>query len=275
MSLAALLEQAAKFLERFRTEVIEVLPNLIGAVVLILVGWVVAKALKALAQRVVQGLDKVIPGDIVQTELQRPQMSRPASNMVSALVFWIVFFLFIAAATETLGLPGLSAWLGGIAAYLPRMLAAALVAFAGLIAGRLAREGATRAATTAGSPHAHTLGRTVQVVIVIATVVVCANQIGLDISFVTTLAIILFASVLAGAALAFGLGSRTAVSNILACHHAQRVYQIGQTVRIGAQEGRIARFTPTSVVLDCVDGEVLIPAQRFSEETSLLVSTRG
>ena len=46
-------------------------------------------------------------------------MERGASEVISRIVFWVVFLLFFTAATETLGLPVLATWLAGVSYYLP------------------------------------------------------------------------------------------------------------------------------------------------------------
>jgi len=74
-----------------------------------------------------------------------------------------------------------------------------------------------------------------------------------------------------GAALAFGIGSKETVSNILASYYLQKTYRVGQEVRIAGLEGRILEITSTAVSLDAPVGRVLVPARKFSEEASVLL----
>jgi hypothetical protein len=76
------------------------------------------------------------------------------------------------------------------------------------------------------------------------------------------------ATLMGGAALAFGLGSRVVVENILASHYAKKLYQVGHVVRVGNTEGRIVRITPTAVVVQSKDGETAVPARAFLETVS-------
>ena len=59
--------------------------------------------------------------------------------------------------------------------------------------------------------------------------------------------------------MAFGLGARTAVSNILASYYLQKTYTPGHNVRIGEIEGEIIQITPTAVVLATPEGRTLVP----------------
>jgi small-conductance mechanosensitive channel len=80
------------------------------------------------------------------------------------------------------------------------------------------------------------------------------------------------ASALGAASLAFGLGARTAVGNVIAVHYLRKSYRVGDAVRIGSIEGEIAAITRTAVLLETPDGQVEVPASKFSEEISVLLS---
>lgn len=145
-------------------------------------------------------------------------------------MFWVVFLFFLTAATETLGLPVLATWLSGVSRCLPRVLVAVLLVLAGLLAGNLARDAITTAAAAAGVVYGQLLGRVAQVIILLIAVVTGVDQIGIDSKF-RTLTIVIGA-ITGGTALAFGLGARISVSNIIASHYLRPTYRFGHTVRI-------------------------------------------
>jgi small-conductance mechanosensitive channel len=75
--------------------------------------------------------------------------------------------------------------------------------------------------------------------------------------------------------LAFALGSQTSVSNILAAYYLQKIYKIGQTVKIGDIEGQITQMTPTALILQTPAGQMMVPAKVFSETVSTLTITES
>jgi small-conductance mechanosensitive channel len=83
---------------------------------------------------------------------------------------------------------------------------------------------------------------------------------------------IVFGTAFGGAALAFGLGSGLSASNIISAHYLMKTYRPGQTVRIGGVQGRILEITRTDVILETPEGQVLVPARKFSEEASVLLT---
>jgi small-conductance mechanosensitive channel len=251
------------------------LPNLLAAAALLLAGWVLARLLQATTTRVLGRLRWLVHTRPVEAALRRAGVERSLLDIVATIVFWVVLLLFFIAVTETLGLPVLATWLRGVSLYLPRVLMAVLIILAGVLGGNLVRDAVSTTTAFATTSYAPLLGRIAQVVIVSVAVVTAVDQIGIDSHFLTAAVMIVIGALVGGTALAFGLGARTAVSNIVACHYLRQTYRVGHTVRLGDVQGKILEITSTGVILEGTDGRVLIPASAFSEAVSVLVTTGG
>jgi len=162
-------------------------------------------------------------------------------------------------------------WLGGVSTYLPRILVAVLILLGGFLLGSVARDTVASGATAAGVPYGVLLGRVVFVAIVLVAVVTGIDQIGIESRFLTLTIVIIVGSLVGAVALAFGLGARTAVSNIIASHHLRQIYRVGHTVRIGEFQGKISEITNTAVILENANDRFVVPAKEFSEKTSILL----
>jgi small-conductance mechanosensitive channel len=250
----------------------EQFPKLLGAAALLLIGWLLARLLRIWSTRLMSKLNWLVRSRPIQSALNRIGVERPVSEIIGGLVFWVVFLLFFTAATETLGLPVLATWLSGVSTYLPRVLAAVLIVFAGLIAGNLVRDAVATGSGAAGIAYGVLIGRALQAVIVLIALVTAVDQIGVESRFLTATITIVIGAVIGGAALAFGLGARTAVANIIAAHYLRKVYRVGHMVKVGDARGKIVEITPTAVILDSADGRLLVPAKEFNETVSVLLS---
>lgn len=257
------------------TRLIAYLPALAGSILLFVFGWILARLLGRWIGRLAARLDRLTPSGSVENGLRRIGVERSAPDLISSVVFWIVFLFFVSAATENLGLPVFATWLSGLSRYLPRFLVAVLILFAGLVAGSLARDAVSTAAGATGARYGDLLGRVAQVMILLVAAVTAIDQLGVDSRFLTAAVMIAFGAVIGGVGLAFGLGARTAVSNIIAAHYLRQSYRVGQTVRVGSVQGRIVEVTSAAVILDAVEGRVLVPARQFSETVSVLVAAGG
>lgn len=249
--------------------------RLVSALVLLLFGWVLALLLRLLASRLVHALGKIVPTRVLRRGLPHPTLERQVSDVVGLVVFWAVLLFFLAAAADTLGLAILSSSLSGLGFYIPRLLGAIIIAVVGLVLGNLAREAVTAAASATGAPFAAAVGQVVRAAIIVAAALIAIAELGIDITLLTALLSVTLLAVLGAFALAFGLGARTAVSNIIGAHYLRQTFEIGQYVRFGDVEGTISSITSTSVRLRVHDGEVVIPAKQFSETVTMLLTARG
>ena len=249
------------------------LPALLGAAILVLAGWLLGRLLGWLARRGTHGIIKRLRG---RAELRGAMDSSGAvgqlPGVMGGFVFWLVLVFFIAAAMETLGLPVVTASLGRIVYYLPNVLAALVVGFIGVIIGNLLGSAVARATSNAGMALGPMVGATVRATVILVAAVVAIEQVGIKADLLVIIIAVVVGTVLAGAGLAFGLGARTAVSNIIASHYVGQAYRVGQTVRVAGVEGRIVETTPTAVFVAAKEGRVMIPAKTFSEHTSLLLT---
>jgi small-conductance mechanosensitive channel len=249
------------------------LPNILSAVALLLAGWLLARLLRLWTARVVgASLERLLRTAAARGTLERTGVHKTVPAVIGAAVFWTVIVFAVAAAVEILGLPAVTNLLGRLAYYIPQVVAAILIVFAGYLAGNLAYGAVSTAAASLHVAYANALGRAAQITILLVAIVIGVDQVGIDSTFLIVTLTIILATTLGGAALAFGLGCGTAVSNIIASYYLTKAYRIGQKVRIAGLEGRIVEIAPTSVVLQTPDGRVFVPAKKFSEETSMLLT---
>jgi len=189
------------------------LPALIGAIVVLLIGYIVARIVSKLVAGVSQraGLDRTLhsgPGGSTVAKV----VSRP-SVLLGTVVFWAIFLSAISLAASVLHIKALTAFVGAVWAYLPNVIAA-LAIF--IIAGLIATAAATFARRVMGDTG---IGRVVAVgvpilVMTIATFMIL-NQLKIAPAIVTITYAALLGAIALGSALAFGLGGRDVAARML------------------------------------------------------------
>lgn len=268
----ALLESVEPWLER-AVALTGLGEKTIAAALTLVIGLLAAALLGRLARRVVRRGASVLQG-IYPRGTSAPPTERVEAAVGDA-IYWLVVVCVVMAATELLGLPVVTTWLGGVATFLPRVAAAIFIMALGVLAARVTRHVVARTASSAKLPSAERLGRLGEIAVWIGSGLVAVDEVGIEISFLKATLLIVLGAILAGAALAFALGGREHVANILSAYYVHKLYQVGQTVRIGDAEGRIVRITETFVVLECAEGSVAVPARSFADERSTLLLKRS
>ena len=270
MNFDDLLQSFNDLLNQFTENFMEFLPTIISVIAIVLAGFALAWIVKSILNRFTKRLVHLHENEKSKGRWKNLQLSR-SLNLLSKAIYWLIVFIFVIVATELLGLPIITTWLSGLLKYFPNLLVSIIIITLGIIGGKLLRD--LIATTTASQRllNQNFLGLFVQYSIIALSILIAVDQIGIDISFLFGLIYITVAALLLGAGLAFGLGAKISVSNILASYYLQTIYKVGQPIKIEGIEGRIIQFKPTSVILETSEGQVTIPAKKFSEENSTLI----
>ncbi|HSF15905.1 MAG TPA: hypothetical protein VLK65_10175 [Vicinamibacteria bacterium] len=246
------------------------LPRLLGAFLVLVVGWILGKLLRYGVVRLIRRAQAVVPARVLEGGGE--QWGRFVVRVVGGLAFWLVLLFAAGSAAELLGFAALTGALSGFASYVPRLIAAVLVLLGGFIVGSLAASWIRGAARSARIAYGDSVATVARAAIVLVASVVALAQAGIDSTLLVVAVGTVLGAFLGSVALAFGLGARATVANIIGSHYFQRAYKVSQRIRIGAHEGRILEIRPTGVLLDTSEGVTLVPASAFSEQTTVLLS---
>ncbi|MCQ4310663.1 mechanosensitive ion channel [Pseudomonas stutzeri] len=242
------------------------IPRLFGALLVVAVGFVVAKLLDALLSKVLAkvGLDRLVAGTGVTKLLGRAGIRMPVSALIGRTVYWFVLLIFLVSAAESLGLARVSAVLDMLALYVPKVFGAALILLAGVLLAQLASGLVRGAAEGVGLEYASGLGRMAQGLVIIISISVAIGQLEVKTELLNYVIAIALISVGLAVALALGLGSRELVSQILAGIYVRELYEVGQRVRLEGLDlsGEIEEIGTAKTLLLTDDGELVSIANR-------------
>lgn len=247
------------------------LPRIAYAVMLLLIGWLVARLMSYLLVRTIRRLDALWQRLVLKRAIEHLQPNHPPTRIIGELVFWLLMLVFVTLATEILGLDIFAIWLKQIVSYLPLVVAGILIMLVGFLVSSLVRDLVASASDSAGLSHGDLLARMAQVIILLFAIILGIDQIGIDIIFLSVIAGVVLAAMLGGIALAFGLGASTHVSNIIAANQLRQIYQVGDKVRIGDIEGRLMNIMMSRVIIETETGSVDVPAKVFDEQVTIII----
>lgn len=239
------------------------LPQMVAALLVLIVGWLLAVILRKLTLHFVRGLGWVLP-HVLAGSSGKSLRQLMQSDLLGGIVFWVVILITVASATSVLGLEIFSSWLETVLNLLPLILLAALVILSSVVVSQLVREAVNRASSAAGLEYSALLGYAVQSIILMAAAVIALDLLGFDITFLVMLAAILLGAVSGGAALAFGLGAQDFVSNMLGIRSLRGRFQVGDSIHIGEVEGQVVEMDRRVIILETSDGLVSVPGSYFN-----------
>jgi hypothetical protein len=199
------------------------LPSLLGALVLLIIGYIVAKVVAGLVRRGLQaaGADRALATGTAGEYKQRFAPTLHPSGVIGTIAFWFIFGLAIMLAVSALGINALTDFVAGIVAYLPNVVAAILIlliaiAIAGAVGGLAQR-------LMGGTMLGRLVQTAVPVLVITIALFMALVQLKIATQIVVATYVIVLGSIGLGFALAFGLGGRNVADRML-----MGAYQTGQ-----------------------------------------------
>jgi small-conductance mechanosensitive channel len=247
--------------QRVATTIVSYLPNVLGAIVILVVGWALAKAVQGTAVRIMRWtkLDALFARTSLEQTLHKAELDTTTVAVVGKLVYWIVFVVFLVAAADTLGLAVVNAALTRFVGYIPSVIAAVLILAFGAYIARIVRDALTAGMVQVSLAYAGTAGTIAEVALMVFVVIIALGQLGVNVSILVSNISIIVAGFMLAVAISFGLGVRDIVGNLVAAHYVRQLVKVGDVLRVAGVSGKVEQLRQTSVVIGTPDGHVLVP----------------
>ena len=197
-------------LRSFMVQVGEFLPKLIGAVIILIVGWFIAKFLTFI---VVKGL-KLINFNVLTEKagvdgfLKKGGLRKGTTDILGILTYWLVILATLLVAFNALGLTVVSDLVGKITLFIPNVIVAVLILTIGLYFARFVEEAMVAYGKNVGLDEAPLIGRLARWAMIVFVVIISLGQINIAERYLQPAFFIILGGVTLALALAFGLGGQ-------------------------------------------------------------------
>jgi small-conductance mechanosensitive channel len=198
-------------------------PNLIGFLVILIVGFIIARIVKGIVAKGLEklGVDKALHSGQMGKYVEKVSPGASPSKLVGSIAFWFIFVFVLSAAIGALKIPAVTTFMNQVLAYLPNVIAAVIIfALAGAIAAAVA---ALVQKTMGDTSTGKLISTTVPVLVMAIATFMILNQLQIAPAIVTITYAALLGAAALGMALAFGLGGRGVASRML-----EEAYQRGR-----------------------------------------------
>jgi hypothetical protein len=192
------------------------LPRLIVFVIIVFAGWVIAYLLRILARSILRLIkfDRLSENAGASQLLARAALP-PSSELLSRFVFWVAWLGFILLGISVLGIFGLQEQISRFFLFVPRLFAALLIMFFGLLAASFFSRAALLAAVNSNLPSPRMLSISVRAIIIVFVISMVFEELGIAEQTVLVAFGIAFGAVMLGIAIAFGIGGKDLAQRFL------------------------------------------------------------
>ena len=199
------------------TATANLLPSLLAAIVIFIVGVVVAAILRNVLLRVLDAANfesALSPTGIPQA-LKKAETSLTVSGLLGELLRWFIILIFLIPAVDQLGLGAVNDVLASLLLYIPNVAVAVIIVAVGAIFAKIARDFVTATAAGLSAELAQVVGEVARWSIIIFALLAALTQLGVAADLIQILFTGLVAMIAVAGGLAFGLGGKETAEKIL------------------------------------------------------------
>lgn len=261
-------------LQQLLNKLIEFVPNLMGAIMILLVGYIVSKLLTTLLKKLLKviGIDKL--GDRLQAidVVANADMEISLSTLVAQVLYYFLMLVVLVAATDVLGMEVVSNLVAKAIAYIPNLLAAIIIVIVGAILADVLKGFVVVACRSFAIPAAGMIGSIVFWFVFISILISALSQAQIETEFIIANLSILLAGLAFAFALAYGLAARPLLGGFLAQFYNRGKINPGDRIKIEENEGVVLSIDRASLTLNVDDRIVIVPLSKLQTETVLVIS---
>lgn len=199
-------------LQGFVNKIIYVVPNIIAAIVVLIIGLILASVLGHVAKRLIDltKLDVFLQRTVGLGKLKEQGIKLTAASLMGWVVKWFIIIVTFIAVADILKWPQLTSFFEAVALYVPNVIIAVLILMVGFILGGGLKDVVIKAVKASRFPDssAGLLGTVARTAVIVFAIMASLTQLGVASDLVKILFTGFVAMLALAGGLSFGLGGR-------------------------------------------------------------------
>ncbi|WDE12230.1 mechanosensitive ion channel family protein [Thalassomonas haliotis] len=217
------------------------LPDLIVAILFLLVGWFISNLIKRLLNKflIKIGFNTFVDKLGLDQLLQKMDLKVSGSQVVAGIISTFILLIFLLAALDIVGLKMLSGLIDTLTLFLPKLLAALAVLLCGFFVAQIVFNGVKIAAKNTGVDYGRSVAEVCRGIIIVITMSLSITQLDIDVSLLNNIISVIIASVGLAAAISLGIGTKSMAQEIVAGVYLREMYQVGDHIQVNDIKGAL------------------------------------
>ncbi len=243
-------------------------PRIVGALVILLIGWLVAKLVKKILAQVLErvGIDRFAEmlNDI---DLVRSSgMEVKLSAVLAQVVYYVMMLIFVIAATDAMGVKAITQLVTDALNYLPSLFSASMIFLLGLFLADLVKGLVLTVCQSIGLPSAKMIAAGVFYFLLVTVAISALAQAKINTGFISSNLTVIIGAVALAFSLGYGFASRDLMANYLAGYYNKNKVRVGDDIRIIGVRGKVVMIDASSIFLQTAERAVIIPLSKLATE---------
>ncbi|MEA3494841.1 MAG: hypothetical protein U9R42_02280 [Bacteroidota bacterium] len=255
-------------LKSFGENIMSYLPNILGAILLLILGWLISKLISFFTNKALKVIKFDSFADKTNTSeiLAKFKIKISPSKIISKFVYWVVLLVFFVTATETLGWTVVSQEITLLITYLPNLFAAILIFIVGFYIANFVKKLIDGTLSSFELSSGKLLSEIAFYVIIIIVTLTAIKQAGVNTDIISSNITIILGILFLTFAIAFSISSKEVLTNILAGFYSKHNFEVGQYIIIDDVKGEILQIDKIHVILKTKKSRIVLPLKKLINE---------
>lgn len=267
------MENSLNLVRELLISMVATLPKLLGCIIILITGYIVAKIVATIVKTTVSriGIDKFGEklGDI--EFIQKNNIKIKISSILSKILYFFIFLIFIVAATDVLGMPALSDLFKNMLNYIPNVVVALVMLMIGVLVADALRKGIETTGKSLGIPSASLLANAFFYFILINFIMAALGQLNIDTKFIESNILIAVGGISLAFAIGYGLASKNILSNLVSGFYTKDKFNIGDEITVDGARGQIVNMDRSSITLLQFNNEkTIVPMSKLTSDNIII-----
>ncbi|REE25742.1 putative transporter (transmembrane protein) [Winogradskyella pacifica] len=248
-------------------EITKIFPNIVGALIVLIIGWIVTKLIIKLIKKVLK-LAKANKLDDKLNEIEiieGKKLNFDTVKIVSGSVKWMMYIILLITASDIMGLDIISNQISALLSYIPQLFAALIIFIIGLIFANFVKNSLKKLFESMDLSGGKMISQVVFFLLLTFISITALNQAGINTEIITNNINMIIAGFLLAFSIAFGLGAREVVAKLLNTFYARKTFEVGQKIIFNDKVYEIEAVKSIAVILKNSEGKLIVPIKDIVE----------
>lgn len=248
-------------------EMTKIIPNIIGAIVVLILGWLITKLIVRLIKKALK-LAKANKLDDKLNEIELfegKQLNFDTIKVVTTFFKWMIYIMLLIIVSDILNLKIISEQISNFLGYLPQLFVGLIIFTLGLLFANFVKKALRSFFDSMDLSGGKMISQIVFFLLIIFISITALNQAGVNTDIITSNLTMILAAFLLSFALAFGLGAREVVADLLRTFYTRKTYEVGKKIEFENKIYEIDSINNISIVLKNSEGKLIVPIKDIVE----------
>jgi len=247
---------------------IEGVPSFISAIVVIILGMIIARVVANLVKKGLQGIGVDKLGEKLNAIdfVDKANVNIKISTVLSKVFYYVIILMFAAGATDILQMPALSNMVSDAITFIPNLIVALIWLVVGILLADALKNIVQTACESVGIPSAKLISTLLFYFVLINVIISALAQAKINTEFLEQNISLVIGGIVLAFSIGYGFASKDSVSNYLGSFYSKNKFQVGDTISVLGSKGEIVEMDNSTVTLNTGKSTIVMPLSKLSSE---------